>query len=164
MIKYALACDKGHTFESWFADSAAYDKQAKHGLVTCPQCGSAKVEKAIMAPRLSGTRKRATAQEVATAPDKPGGVDHTIDAGVYIPKETPAPTPTPTPTPTTPGASTPPSPVPSANQPTPAGGGGGSLASTGTRGLTEMIGLVGLLVGAGLVITFVTRNRRTRRH
>ena len=70
MIKYALVCDSGHDFESWFADSGAYDKQAKRGLVSCPLCGSAKVEKAIMAPRLSGTRKRATAQEVATAPDK----------------------------------------------------------------------------------------------
>jgi len=69
MIKYALACDKGHTFESWFADSAAYDKQAKRGLVTCPVCNSAKVEKAIMAPRLSGTRKRARAQEAPAAPD-----------------------------------------------------------------------------------------------
>jgi hypothetical protein len=68
MIKYALACDKGHTFESWFADSAAYDKQAKRGLVTCPVCNSAKVEKAIMAPRLSGTRKRAKAQGVEAAP------------------------------------------------------------------------------------------------
>ena len=68
MIKYALACDKGHTFESWFADSAAYDKQAKRGLVTCPVCNSAKVEKAIMAPRLSGTRKQAKAQAVEAAP------------------------------------------------------------------------------------------------
>jgi len=68
MIKYALACDKGHTFESWFADSAAYDKQAKRGLITCPVCNSAKVEKAIMAPRLSGTRKRAKAQAVEAAP------------------------------------------------------------------------------------------------
>ena len=42
MIRYALACNKGHGFESWFQDSAAYDKQAKRGLVTCPQCGSAK--------------------------------------------------------------------------------------------------------------------------
>jgi hypothetical protein len=57
MIKYTLICDKRHEFESWFADSAAYDKQAKRGLVTCPDCGSAKVAKAIMAPRLSGTRK-----------------------------------------------------------------------------------------------------------
>ncbi|MCW5690071.1 MAG: DUF1178 family protein [Pseudolabrys sp.] len=70
MIKYALACDKGHSFESWFADSAAYDKQAKRGLVTCPQCGSAKVEKAIMAPRVSGTRKRSASQEITVAPEK----------------------------------------------------------------------------------------------
>jgi hypothetical protein len=53
MIRYALACEAGHTFESWFANSAAYDKQAKRSLVTCPICGSAKVEKAIMAPRLA---------------------------------------------------------------------------------------------------------------
>ena len=53
MIRYTLVCDRRHEFESWFQDSAAYDKQAKRGLVSCPQCGSAKVEKAIMAPRLA---------------------------------------------------------------------------------------------------------------
>ena len=58
MIRYALVCENGHDFESWFQDSAAYDKQAKRGLVACPHCGSAKVEKAIMAPRLAGSRKR----------------------------------------------------------------------------------------------------------
>ena len=57
MIRYSLVCDKGHDFESWFADSAAYDKQAKRKLVTCPHCGSAKVEKAIMAPRLASSQK-----------------------------------------------------------------------------------------------------------
>jgi len=74
MIRYALVCDKGHDFESWFADSAAYDKQAKRGLVTCPQCGSAKVDKAIMAPRLAGARKRTAhieaPAEAAPAPQK----------------------------------------------------------------------------------------------
>jgi hypothetical protein len=58
VIRYALVCDNKHPFESWFADSAAYDKQAKRGLVACPQCGSTKVEKAIMAPRLANTKKR----------------------------------------------------------------------------------------------------------
>jgi hypothetical protein len=58
MIRYALACDKDHEFESWFQDSASYDKQAKRGLVACPHCGSGKVAKAIMAPRLAGSRKR----------------------------------------------------------------------------------------------------------
>ena len=55
MIRYALICDKGHDFESWFRNSASFDKQAKRGLVACPRCGSTKVEKAIMAPRLSGS-------------------------------------------------------------------------------------------------------------
>ena len=52
MIRYALACAKGHAFESWFPNSAAYEKQVKRGLVTCPACGDSKVEKAIMAPKL----------------------------------------------------------------------------------------------------------------
>lgn len=59
MIRYALHCAKGHDFESWFQDSSAFDKQAKRGLVTCPHCGSAKVEKAIMAPRINAKRKSA---------------------------------------------------------------------------------------------------------
>jgi hypothetical protein len=64
MIRYALNCDQGHVFESWFANSAAYDKQAKRSLVTCPVCGSAKVEKAIMAPSL--------ARADAAGPQPPG--------------------------------------------------------------------------------------------
>ena len=53
MILYNLVCDRRHEFESWFPNSAAYDKQVKRKLVSCPICGSAKVEKAIMAPRLA---------------------------------------------------------------------------------------------------------------
>jgi hypothetical protein len=55
MIKFALACDKGHSFESWFPDGAAYEKQTRRGLVACPECGSTHVEKAIMAPAVVGT-------------------------------------------------------------------------------------------------------------
>jgi hypothetical protein len=57
MIHYSLHCENDHEFESWFASSDAYDKQIKRKLVTCPVCGSAKVEKAIMAPRLKRTDK-----------------------------------------------------------------------------------------------------------
>ena len=52
MIRYSLRCERGHAFESWFQDSASFDKQAKRGLVTCPVCDSAKVEKSIMAPQI----------------------------------------------------------------------------------------------------------------
>jgi hypothetical protein len=71
MIRYALVCGCRHEFESWFSNSAAYDKQAARGLVTCPACGSANVEKAIMAPRLSGARKAKAAPEPVTTPPAP---------------------------------------------------------------------------------------------
>lgn len=63
MIRYNLHCDRGHGFESWFQSSSAYDSQVKRKLVTCPQCGSAKVEKAIMAPQIGrkGNQKQETA-------------------------------------------------------------------------------------------------------
>jgi hypothetical protein len=67
VIQYALACDKGHSFESWFQNSAAYDKQAKRKLIECPVCGSLKVEKAIMAPRLARRDKRSIAVPEETA-------------------------------------------------------------------------------------------------
>jgi hypothetical protein len=69
MIRYALNCDQGHEFESWFPSSSAYDKQAKRGLLSCPHCGSAKIDKAIMAPRLSGTNRET--QPEAAAPKNP---------------------------------------------------------------------------------------------
>ncbi len=76
MIRYALVCDSRHEFESWFADSAAYDKQAPRGLVACPMCGSTKVEKAIMAPRLARSKKAdgAARREPVVAADAPAPV------------------------------------------------------------------------------------------
>jgi hypothetical protein len=69
MIVYALACDNGHDFESWFPGSAAYDAQMERGLVTCPFCGSAKVGKQIMAPSVARKDKA----PVAAAPEpRPG--------------------------------------------------------------------------------------------
>jgi hypothetical protein len=80
MIKYALVCDKGHEFESWFADSAAYDKQRKRKLVACPVCDSVKVDKAMMTPRL------ATKKGKRPAP---------VEASALVAKETPAGPPAP---------------------------------------------------------------------
>jgi hypothetical protein len=68
MILYALHCERGHAFESWFQSSSAYDSQVKRKLVTCPACGSAKVEKAIMAPQIVSKKGRARAEPVAAAP------------------------------------------------------------------------------------------------
>lgn len=127
---------------------------------TLPRAGANRAHDSNVTPPTTGQLCNGYAP--VTAPDKPGGVDHTIDAGVYIPKATP--TPTPTPTPSSPPATTPPSPAPPANHPAPAGGSTGSLAHTGTSGLPQMIALVGLLMGAGLVIVFMSRKRRAQKH
>jgi hypothetical protein len=87
MIRYALICDNKHSFESWFADSVAYDKQAKRGLVICPQCGSAKVEKAIMAPRLANTKKRGKTV-VASSADSTPAAPESAPVAMLSPQET----------------------------------------------------------------------------
>lgn len=53
MIRYDLRCDKGHDFDGWFRDSAGFDALNRAGQVTCTHCGSSKVEKALMAPRVA---------------------------------------------------------------------------------------------------------------
>jgi hypothetical protein len=61
MIRYTLRCDRGHAFESWFQSSSAYESQEKRKLVNCPACGSAKVERAIMAPQIVSKKGRGAA-------------------------------------------------------------------------------------------------------
>lgn len=67
MIRYTLRCDRGHGFESWFQSSGAYDSQVKRKLVSCPNCGSVKVEKAIMAPQIGKKGRAAVAEEKSAA-------------------------------------------------------------------------------------------------
>ncbi len=55
MIKFALRCAEGHIFESWFQSGSAFESLQARGLVTCPDCGSARVDKALMAPVVAKT-------------------------------------------------------------------------------------------------------------
>ena len=73
MISYSLKCDKDHTFDSWFASADAFDKLSGADMVTCNICGSTKVQKAIMAPRVSTGKAAETTPLMA--PD-----DHTARA------------------------------------------------------------------------------------
>ncbi len=53
MIKYNLLCKKCKlTFDSWFASSKEYDKIKNKKLINCHMCGSIRVEKNLMAPKL----------------------------------------------------------------------------------------------------------------
>jgi hypothetical protein len=53
MIHYQLRCGQAHGFDGWFKDSASFEKQAKRGLIECPECGGTDVERALMAPSLA---------------------------------------------------------------------------------------------------------------
>jgi hypothetical protein len=78
MIRYNLRCERGHAFESWFQSSSAYEAQEKRKLVNCPICGSAKVERAIMAPQIVSKKGR---DSTAPAP--------AVTTGVSAPASTP---------------------------------------------------------------------------
>ena len=69
MIQYSLKCENDHSFDSWFASADAYDKLADNGMVCCAVCGSTKVSKAIMAPRVRTTKGK----EAPAAPTLPTG-------------------------------------------------------------------------------------------
>ena len=73
LIVYDLACDQDHRFEGWFGSSSDFDDQKARGLLACPQCGSAKVTKAPMAPAVPA--KSNTRQESASLPVKSDGQD-----------------------------------------------------------------------------------------
>lgn len=45
MVAYDLICKKNHRFEGWFPSFDDYQKQASKGQISCPTCGSKKVEK-----------------------------------------------------------------------------------------------------------------------
>jgi hypothetical protein len=45
MVIYNLLCKKKHSFEGWFPSFEDFQKQADKKLISCPTCGSTKVEK-----------------------------------------------------------------------------------------------------------------------
>jgi hypothetical protein len=68
VIVFDLKClGGGHVFEGWFGSSADYESQRERGLIQCPLCGTAKVEKAAMAARLNakGNKNEASSDPVA---------------------------------------------------------------------------------------------------
>jgi hypothetical protein len=68
MIHYQLRCGQSHGFDGWFKDSASFEKQAKRGLIECPECGGTDVERALMAPALA---KRDAVPMPVAAPQPP---------------------------------------------------------------------------------------------
>lgn len=58
MIQFSLTCSEDHAFDGWFRSNEDFEAQVAKKLVSCPVCGTSKVEKALMAPAVSTSRKR----------------------------------------------------------------------------------------------------------
>jgi hypothetical protein len=71
MIRYRLKCEKRHEFEGWFANSAAFDRQAKRREISCPRCGTTRVEKALMTPSITKRTTRKRGAKPAAEPATP---------------------------------------------------------------------------------------------
>lgn len=67
MIHYRLQCEKGHEFDGWFAGASAFDAQSRARQIVCPDCGSARVEKSLMAPALARRVKTVPEPDTAAA-------------------------------------------------------------------------------------------------
>lgn len=66
MIVFDLKCtSNGHVFEGWFGSSTDYEDQKARGLLTCPVCGDASVDKAVMAPAVSAKSNQRSSNPVA---------------------------------------------------------------------------------------------------
>jgi len=52
MIRYVLICEDDHEFESWFKDAATFEDLRDADCLECPTCGTHKVDRAVMAPRI----------------------------------------------------------------------------------------------------------------
>jgi hypothetical protein len=91
MILFTLKCSADHQFEGWFRDNAAYDRQQRRGLITCPECASSKVEKAPMSPRLGRSHKGAS-ESATEAPSEPSAPATPAGGATQVSDEAP-PTP-----------------------------------------------------------------------
>ena len=87
MIKYALICDQGHSFESWFSNAEGYETQVKRGFVECPSCQSRQVSKALMAPSVSTSRRKEAirAQAALTAAAMQAQAQSRTEAAATLP-------------------------------------------------------------------------------
>ncbi|GIX23810.1 MULTISPECIES: DUF1178 family protein [Caldimonas] len=97
MKVFDLRCGHGHGFEGWFASEEDFQSQLARGLLSCPLCGDATVEKLPSAPRLNlgaGSQPEASApQEAMPTPEQlwlravRHVLEHTEDVGERFAEE-----------------------------------------------------------------------------
>jgi hypothetical protein len=67
MIVFDLKCRNGHLFEAWFNSATSFERLQRGGHVACSVCGSSKVEKALNAPNIAPSKRKAAGAAPAVA-------------------------------------------------------------------------------------------------
>lgn len=83
MIRFALTCEEGHNFDAWFSSGDSYDEQTEAGVIVCPDCGSAEVQKAPMAPAVVRGRERTPALRSESPGESPGKQTYAFLKGLH---------------------------------------------------------------------------------
>ncbi len=98
MIVYNLSCEAGHKFEGWFQRADDYARQKAEGSLSCPVCGSSRVEKRPTASHIN-TRSSLSDRQSAMAATPPKAAaaaiqklyryidQHYTDVGAAFPEE-----------------------------------------------------------------------------
>jgi hypothetical protein len=87
MITFDLTCRPGgHRFEGCFGSSDDYARQQERGLVACPQCGSADVIKAPMAPNVARKGNQGASLPVPVPVDAPAAKPQPMSKGALPPE------------------------------------------------------------------------------
>ncbi|MEO8847677.1 MAG: DUF1178 family protein [Casimicrobiaceae bacterium] len=77
MIVFDLCCASGHSFEGWFDSAIAYADQRARGMVRCPVCDDASIDKRLTA-RISTHKASQPAKAIAA----PAPTAHDAAAGL----------------------------------------------------------------------------------
>jgi len=79
MIVFDLKCAPGgHVFEAWFGSTDDYEAQRARGLVSCPLCGTADIDKAVMAPNVGMKGNRRATPSMPSDAAAPSGPAHPV--------------------------------------------------------------------------------------
>src|SRR6266849_3292481 len=71
MIVFDLLCGVGHRFEGWFGSAKDFASQKERGLLTCPTCGSSRIERVPSASRVNLGAPEPNAPKAPAQPAKP---------------------------------------------------------------------------------------------
>ncbi|MGD8449457.1 MAG: DUF1178 family protein [Desulfobacterales bacterium] len=75
MIAYDLQCINGHSFEGWFEDRKAYERQKKNSLISCPICDSTSVARV---PSTFAIKSSSSLKDMVDSNEDPSNINRKI--------------------------------------------------------------------------------------